>query len=1644
MSDWENVPTKVTNNNIKTFAGIDASGYAGGGDHEDPVANIKALDDELANAKHPMVRKALTEARTALQSKVDGWEVVPKDASPSGAGDHKSVTADAGWEDVPKTSTKTGPAVPFQSGQAFKDTKDLIPSMDDVKQWLNSPADLSMNNIVDNVYKAGNAALDTVAALPAMVAGGVHGIIDGVKQGDATAGLKTAGETMHTLLPSTLMEKLAPTGAAQSKVYNAAMAPVTAAMDTMNAVPTGFAEMLDKAGYSDAAAQLDAGGKLALMTVLGGKGVKEAYKAITGKNAISAQEAANKLEALRAQVDTAKNTAEVDQPGSSVGTTAHADDFAATNPYDVGGHVSEAMAGRESTIDNAQGDLFGSKTLEEAQQAPQMGQESIAHDTVPFTQESGLRLADEPYKHENSLDYTPPDTGLSLIPKEGESPNIRTNSFPQETGLGTRDIARAKAEQIARENVYRAEQETAVKSNKEAAFAEIDKIKQGDFSRMEAERQLQFAESINKIENGDSPARRAFLDRSNLDFQEAIKGGDKSLMDKGRTVEMRAYLRNGDVKAALQVMVDRHPDQMYRNLATYLMDKVEGLKIALHTDGVIRHGERSITGFYDPQEHSVTLSGLGATSPHTILHEITHAVTSHFINTNPKDMRVTGLKALFKAMVDEKGMKDFPGIVNVKEFVAEAFSNPRFQEFLKNQRMNNKTVWQRFVDGVRSIFGLDVRSPMLTAFEHAMDLGQQVVEAQTGVKDSLVKAGLPNALADLMAHKPEDIKTDVKVFNGESVLKGIPGLSSAISDFTFYDKPIGEIIEMAKNSPDIPNGALEKFAQQAQAGGLFESLKTRNPVVKQTFERISRAWQESSHNIKENLTDPETGLKKYMRDLNDNEKGEIHSIMMEHEGQRELSSMELAKAGFNEKQIAYYNKYRELSKQFFGDLNTRRAELGLAPMDARVGHMAGRFMGDFAQMIYKDGKVVGRIAGNTKWELQKASKYMMEQHPDYEFGPHEYNAIGKGRRPADRFGGLMEALNFLSKADGDVGKLMESYRNFLQKDALNFRNTMQHAKDKVKDAGGVVGSEGNKPWESAVKNAVEGMKAQLSYFEQGYEWMAMERAVSDLKPLLGDEGVIKQTPNAVDWAKRYVDHSMGRGQGKLSDAVNWFASFIGEATGIGHSNLLHGNAQLKHLVMQKFMGLGNIPFTVTQLMQPLAVQPAMIRLLRARGLEFSTSKAQLNATETYLHSLIEGHDSVKLSTFEKSAMQYADQMSIFDVKMADHTKDINANAFKEGYNKLADLNITAPEHLTRGMSFLFYAHLLKDAGIPAKDIFGAAENMTNFTMVNYHPMERPMGYAKLGWIGDVASTLTRYKHNQYSQLAFYGREAIRSDNGLKSSVPLGAFVGASLAFGGAMGFFAYNEADSAYQLFSEHVLKKPNSLTNLMLGNHLPEFLTHGLFSTIGIDMTTRFSNANLLPNSIGEAVMPYGSAIWDLAKSTGRLILDPTSTTKQKQFVKSIAPQSIQGVLENHMFTDKKADNKNLYINNTDGPNIGKGRVYRTDAEMTQRAFGFRSVQESKELAKNYSDSQIEKQHANIVDNLLEKVKYEAMDGSLTSTKLQNYATKAAQHGEDPSAFTGKYVAWGIDRQLSQSQQQLLRNAQKGFKGAFNIKQGR
>lgn len=1534
----------------------------------------------------------------------------------------------------------------FKSGDFFGETGKLVDSAKGLidqfkKEWkenktldeLNAEAakspqakaaiEAKLDHDTRNAHAAGSAALDLLGAAPAMFAGGVSGAASGLWNMDATKGLETGGKVMNNLLPSTLMGHEEDPKAG---TYQSVMAPVTVGMDALNAVPQAAGEAVNAAGYPNAAGQVTDAGKLAIMAAMGVAGAREAYHSLTGKEPPSKAQ-------LKIEDPSATKAAAPSNPFDQFdqSTSAHADDFAAVNPYDMGGHVSASDQGHPTTLDNPQGELFGGQSLEQPPASP-VSADSLANTPVhpPL----------------------PVDDGAISNPAPAE-PTAMANAMID----AQKDAAFRQRDQEA----YNTKS-----ADEQAAYAELDRQKQADFAKMEAQRELDHMNTVKDIES--TPGRNFFTDpmnRDKLDLHDVTNNhgfagdnlGDKSLMHPDATQSMVDALHAGDTAGALDVIAKNHDNVAYRNLAEYLKDKLDGLQIRMHDEGVLKIGDRHATGYYDPEGRTVGLSGVGSVSPHTVLHELVHAITSDFVNSRPNDLRVMGLKDLYNKLGD-LGMKEaFPDITNVKELLAEAFSNPEFQDYLKQHQIQSRSVWNRFMDNVKSILGFSssTRNHITDALAHVMDLGKQIAEAKDdNGRGQLKDAGMPGKLSDLMVtRKPERPNA---VVNNEN-MKALKGIDKIKAQFDFTPLKPEQIIAMAKDATDIPRGNLETLKANLDAGGRMASLRhSNNPVIKYTFAHIDQAVKNYEKFIRENITNSQTGIKGMLRGLSKDEFTSVHQQMMLDEGVLERTSLQLRQMGWSDKMIALHQRIRQVDKEMLDRVNEARAQMNppMEPIERRIGHLAGRFLGDFYHTVYEraeDGsrkRAVMMITDSTSRGAHALADYIRQEHPEWEVDDQKYNNIKQGQN-SDRFSGFMELMSFIAKKDPEVARALDSLDKYNRRAATNYLNTLRHAKDKVTQPGGVKGSEGNKEYTGnflggvtkvdAMKNAEEGFKGHLAYLDTSAKWVEMQKAMANISKVVTDKDVTMNLPNAVRWSTAYTDHALHRNQGWMTDFAQSMLSEAGRVTGVGHTNITKAINWMSTAEMRNWMGIGNIPFALKHMLLPFQKMPAMMAYLKTVGdLDGSLAMSGMKSLSSYYHYLKGEHTT----PFEKEAFDYAKENNVFNVNLDNLSGNIQAGPVKRTLGKLADLDFSAPEHAIRGNSFFFYAHLLKDSGMESQSALSAAEHLSKFLYTDYAPHEAPRAAAKAGWIGQLAFQVTRYKANELSQLGFFNRERMKGEDHafmekMTSNLPLMVHMGSLLAFTGATGMLAYNEMDHMYSLFRKYVMKDPDNLTSLLQRSKAPELVKYGIFSKLGID--AKISEKDLLPS-------PFPTTAAEINQmGLAFNALRHRDSWSAKQLAIGMAPSTLRGPIENHMFTSPQATTgpnvgKSLYLN----PNTGEGRVWRSPEQQSLRNLGFHSIAETDETDNSYAMKRIEQDHKDLAMHVLDHAKSLMASGALTQEAAQHLAREYASHQQaGMPQFATELQSYAMKQHMSQRQQMELKAAQdRGMGNSLNIMQ--
>ncbi len=1571
--------TKVTNNNIKQFAGIGVDGI--------PTDKVK---HEFSND---------AQIQSEIQSLKGG--VQHTDLEPF------SGKLDSEFE--PFTGTLDHENSSFKSGTAFKDTKDLIPSLHDIsstwdtlkKQWANrhntpmTPADIT--KMMKDEHAAGTGVIDALGSIPAMLGGAAHGVYEGIKERDATKGLSTAKDTMGKLLPSSLFGNKEDQSL---EGYKAAMAPFTGMSDVVNAIPKGYGEILDAAGAHKTAAQVSDAGELALMGAMGFAGTRAGLKAFK-----RAEAAKMDLADLGKEQEAILNTPKPEVPlpdlnMDDVAPMIHDKDPLSLNP-------TETPLPELNLWDGSQ--TKGLPPLEEPQAA------------APFNTEIAPVLED-PLGPEATARRTQMDT-------EGRYQEQNDfNNHPEDT---TTSIAMKKAQEEAAYAQHEAEKQQQINDTHQLR----DQVKEVQQTAMEAERQLDFA-------------RRA----GEIDYKHLEDSGDKSIMDAANTDKLTSYLRDGNLSGALAHIADVHTNPMYRGLAKWLGDRVGGINVKLHDESVLQHGDRDVTGYYDSSTNTLGLSGRGAASPHTLLHEVIHSLTSDFLNTHANHPLTMGLRSIFQQAAKTKGSEKFQSIGNIKEFAAEAMSNPKYQEFLKGITLDKRNLFSRFVDSVKSMLGMKV--PKLgTAFDHAIDLSKQVAElSNEPVRAEMVQrfkdAGVPNHLIDLMATNKVErdlAKTGPNTEIAQAISK-MSGAAQALKDFIPAKFTTEQLIEQMKTEPDISGSLAKRAVDRFTSGGLYQSLKhPNNTLIKKTYESIGEASDRAQSQI-DNYVHP---LLDSIRGLDKTEKADAHVLRMIMDAEQiPLDAAELAKRGASEAMIKYMTQQDTAMKAVFKALNDSREAAGKKPIDPRLGYAVTKMTGDFRKSVFKDkiledGTVerefIGNIGSNYRgmdkgplsFGLAKIEAAITAAHPEWIIGEEKY--LGRGAKRdnnGSRQAAYNEALQIISEDSPHVQELAKTLSDSYTSDAYAYMNAKKHTMAKK----GTFGGEGRKAWEEMSNNADDFFKAEVQYAETIFKWSELSKSVQELKPLLSEAEVSQR--NAKKWSDAYIEKALGNNPSEMGKALDKVFGSIADATGIGATPLSSIGRISKSFTNTVFLSFNHM-YNAINALQPLQGMPIVKALLESRGVK---SNFDLGTGYSYL---FEGSmtamrdklgDSVlgKSSEFEKQINNYGKEHHVFGNELLDRSNQVSKNASYYGA-KAADFMSNTIESGTNRVVFSGISHMLNDGGMKVHEgLFETAFKLTKLIMHDYRAHESSMIWQDLGPISSLSKNLTKYKMGQISQLNMMAREIPTHG----SYRPLAVSLISQIAFAGVLGTIAFNEADALVHMISNR-MGKPFSLRKWVLDN-ASDMASFGLPNLMGMDMHARTGSPDIIPNGVGDAFFPGMSKIMDTGNAALNLANDP-STMNAKRLVREVTPGMVNGMLDRKWFSTTNNKGEEMSVNRKPSDyHPTQAGVIRSERDKQLKSWGIMGSNESKKsmllfenqkLAGDYADKR-KADIKSLVDTYFNNGKV------LTKEDIEPIRDRYLKHEGDPKQFAGDILKGEFALNVDAETRRKIQSASSGVTG--------
>ncbi|MBK7786840.1 MAG: hypothetical protein IPJ57_20375 [Gemmatimonadetes bacterium] len=225
----------------------------------------------------------------------------------------------------------------------------------------------------------------------------------------------------------------------------------------------------------------------------------------------------------------------------------------------------------------------------------------------------------------------------------------------------------------------------------------------------------------------------------NQSGQATITPSDSAIYDMAREGKSAQEILEF-IGASARRPFDRYLAKALMNLgvkSTIKLDMFSGWKISQALPG------KRYAAAYSPKTDTVAIfTPRGATQ--SVLHELVHAATLKAL-ANPRSRAAIEMRRLFKHVQDNGQADGMYGMRNVDEFVAEAFSNPKFQQALMSipapSGSSLKSAWEWFVGVVARMLGMR-RPAQATALDRAMVLGAAVMNENAAMSGNATGGNL--------------------------------------------------------------------------------------------------------------------------------------------------------------------------------------------------------------------------------------------------------------------------------------------------------------------------------------------------------------------------------------------------------------------------------------------------------------------------------------------------------------------------------------------------------------------------------------------------------------------------------------------------------------------------------------------------------------------------------------------------------------------------------------------------------------------------------------------------------------------------------------------------------------------------------------
>lgn len=826
-----------------------------------------------------------------------------------------------------------------------------------------------------------------------------------------------------------------------------------------------------------------------------------------------------------------------------------------------------------------------------------------------------------------------------------------------------------------------------------------------------------------------------------------------------------------------------------------------------------------------------------------------------------------------------------------------------------------------------------------------------------------------------------------------------------------YNTP-EKVLAALDSAPDL-TATQAATAKTIKPGIRSVRVANNNPLVAFAQDKIAKMNTEADKDAREFITGSD-GVGPVWEKLSGNERVEIHRLLKAGDAeQRTFSPDELREAGYSDKQVTFMEKFYEMENYELDLWNENRLSIGMEPVKAREGHFRSVFKGDFWSLAMEDGKIVGFVGTNTKAGYNKVIEGLKAENPALTFTPMKRRGLTGSYRRSDLAQGMSEIMEWLGSNDPRMEQIRQTIHQITSQDADAWMGADLHALNKK----GIWGNEGNKPWGKEEHSAAnEAMKAYLTSWEEAVLSHRNLETNAQLTGLMQNPEVTAKWPHAVDYVNKYTKHMTGTYTGQLASTLNNAIDLTTRAVSFGQLGPSAPRAvtgQFTKRMGQWTQGFANMIYTGMQFLQPFATAlPEMYRAGDSTAIGDSMNRGMLDGMQYIRHKL----DGVKVSDEQAAMYKYAEDRGLLTFSEVEEVTKVTQNQGSRKFDIGVDFNRRMGELATRPYVFFTFVDLLKKhENLPEVEILDTAYNLTQYSMTDYHPTERALMYKDLGVVGQLAGSLSQYKHSYINQMAQWAKEVPQ-----KPQMAIAGLV-AALTLYGYRGLPGYDDADAIVKWLTNKFGDKQINIAQIIAEN-APDWVSHeapafGLFSAgSGVNVSSRLGMAQITPESPIEAISPYAGKAARIAEHGSEVVAGRNPKALQNLGIE-LAPSSVRGLLEDELSTTDKG----MLLNKK-----GQAEYQRTPFDRNVRRFGLQSLEEFKNRDEVYQASSTRQKDIEKRSKITEEAKLKFTQlgkGWLKSEEFKELQNEYKARGGNPEQLINSIIEGKIDAGLTAKQ---------------------